>query len=93
MSKKIELERKDREDYILTAAAFKQLTLRYGPFLVDMFANANNTKCTSFVGRHADIGSIPDTIDAFYQASWGSAFYAFPPVDDVPRALIHVLSQ
>ena len=53
-----------------------------------MFANANNIKCPSFVERHADIGSIPDTIDAFYQASWGSnAFYAFPPVDDAPRAL------
>ena len=58
-----------------------------------MFASANNTKCPSFVGRHADIGSIPDTIDAFYQASWGNAFYAFPPVDDAPRALTHILSQ
>ena len=93
MTKKIELEHLDREDYILITAAFKYLSHRYGPFLVDMFANANNTKCVSFVGRHADIGSIPETIDAFYQPSWGSAFYAFPPVDDAPRALIHVLSQ
>ena len=60
---------------------------------MDIFANANNIKCPSFVERHADIGSIPDTIDAFYQASWGSAFYAFPPVDDAPRALVHALSQ
>ena len=39
------------------------------------------------------VGSILDTIDAFYQASWGNAFYAFPPVDDAPRALVHILSQ
>ena len=49
-----------------------------------MFANAaTNTKCTKFTGRHADIGSAPDTIgDALYQPSWGHAFYASPPVDD-----------
>ena len=93
MSKKIELERLDREDYILNTAAFKYLSHCYGPFLVDMFANANNTKCVHFVRRHADNGSIPETIDAFYQPSWGSAFYASSPVDDAPCALVHILSQ
>ena len=95
MSKKIELERLDREDYILNTAAFKYLSHRYGPFMVDMFTKANNTKCIHFVGRHADIGSIPETIDAFYQPCWGSAFYAFPPpaVDNAPRALVHIMLQ
>ena len=81
-SKKIELERLNIEDYTLVAKTFKHLTALYGTFEVDMFASAINTKCVHFIGRHADIRSIPSTIDAFFQPYWGRAFYAFPPVDD-----------
>ena len=92
-SKKVELERLDLEDYTLSTNAFQRLTSLYGPFKIDMFANAINTKCHHFIGRHADIGSTPSTIEAFFQPYWGQAFYAFPPVDDAPRALAHILSQ
>ena len=93
MSRQDELETRDIEDYTLSPSVFAHLSSCYGPFDVDMFANAANTKCANFIGRHADIGSIPDTIDSFYQPSWGTAFYAFPPVDDSPRALKHILAQ
>ena len=88
-SKKVELERLDLEDYVLTTSTFRHLTALYGTFEVDMFASAINTKCPQFIGRHADIGSIPSTIDVFFQPYWGKTFYAFPPVDDAPRALAH----
>ena len=79
-SKKVELERLDLEDYTLSSRAFKLLTSRYGIFEVDMFANAVNTKCPQFIGRHADIGSIPSTIDAFFQPYLlGQSFLCFPP--------------
>ena len=93
MSKTIVQERLDQEDYTLHPDTFRRLIKLYGPFLIDMFANAINTKCPVFVSRHADIGSTPNTIDAFFQSYWGKAFYAFPPVDDAPQALLHILSQ
>ena len=93
MSKTIVQERLDQEDYTLHPDTFQRLVNLYGPFSIDMFANANNSKCHVFVSRHADIGSAPDTIDAFYQPCWGKSFYAFPPVDDAPQALSFILSQ
>lgn len=32
--------------------------------------HACNTKCQQFIGRHADIGSVPETIDASGTLSW-----------------------
>ena len=83
----------DIEDYRLSGTAFSSLQLLYGHFSIDMFANADNAKCPRFVSRHADVGSLPGSIDAFYQPSWGTSFYAFPPVDDAYRALEHILAQ
>jgi len=83
----------DVEDYQLTDEAFNQLQLLYGKFNRDMFANAENAKCPLYVSRHADVGSQPGNIDAFYQPIWGPNFYAFPPVDDSYKALEHILHQ
>ena len=83
----------DIEDYRLSVTAFSSLQSLYGHFSIDMFANADNAKCPRFVSRHADVGSLPGSIDAFYQPSWGTSFYAFPPVDDAYRALEHILAQ
>ena len=49
--------------------------------------------CPHYVSRLADIGSTPSCIDAFFQPHWGTAFYAFPPVDDAYLALEHILQQ
>ena len=45
------------------------------------------------VATLADIGSTPICIDALLQSHWGTAFYAFPPVDDAYLALDHILQQ
>ena len=93
MSRQEELEIQDIEDYTLSDLVFQRLSLDYGGFTIDMFANASNAKCQQFINRHADIGSVPETIDAFFQPYWGQSFYAFPPVDDAPKALKMILNQ
>ena len=93
MSRQEELETQDIEDYTLSDPVFQQLSNCYGDFSIDMFANASNAKCRLFINRHADIGSVPKTIDAFCQPYWGQSFYAFPPVDDAPKALKMILNQ
>ena len=83
----------DTKDYRLKTEIFTRLSALYGIFDIDMFANADNSLCPSYVSRLADIGSTPSCIDAFFQPHWGTAFYAFPPVDDAYLALDHILQQ
>ena len=93
MSRQFQHAFTDIEDYRLSATAFSSLQSLYGVFSIDMFANSDNAKCSRFVSRHADVGSLPGSIDVFSQPSWGTSFYAFPPVDDAYRALEHILAQ
>ena len=93
MSRQFQQAFTDIEDYRLSATAFSSLQSLYGVFSIDMFANSDNAKCSRFVSRHADVGSLPGSIDVFSQPSWGTSFYAFPPVDDAHRALEHILAQ
>ena len=58
MSRQEELEIQDIEDYTLSDPVFQNLSVYYGGFTIDMFANTSNTKCRQFINRHADIGSV-----------------------------------
>ena len=93
MSRQYLLALQDTEDYRLKPEIFSHLAALYGNFDVDMFANADNSLCSQYVSRLADIGSTPSCIDAHFQSHWGTAFYAFPPVDDAYLALDHILQQ
>ena len=78
MSRQFQQAFTDIEDYRLSATAFSSLQSLYGVFSIDMFANSDNAKCSRFVSRHADVGSLPGSIDAFTNVLGVHLFTLFP---------------
>lgn len=64
-------------EWELAPKAFKQISKKFGPFSIDLFASAGNTKCSIFCSRFPDPKAT--FVDAF-TISWSKKkFYAFPP--------------
>jgi len=78
-------------EWSLSEQAFNLVEKKFGPFDIDLFASAINTKCDLYVSWLPDPASW--AIDAF-TLSWNSFyFYAFPPFILVIRALRKIVNE
>ncbi|KYN28682.1 hypothetical protein ALC57_01935, partial [Trachymyrmex cornetzi] len=78
-------------EWSLSTRAFNLLEKGFGPFDIDFFASAINTKNELYVSWLPDPGSW--AIDAF-TLSWTSFnFYAFPPFILIPKVLRKIVDE
>ena len=78
-------------EWSLSDEAFGEVSRRWGPFDVDLFATALNTKCPVYVSWLPDPGSW--MVDAF-TLSWSDLnFYCFPPFILIPRILRKIIDD
>ena len=75
----------DIDNWEVTDRVFESLNDMWGPFTIDRFANARNTKVARFNSRFFELGSLG--VDAF-QFDWGGENnYIVPPVSMISRAI------
>jgi hypothetical protein len=75
----------DTDNWEIERQDFENLNNLFGPFSIDLFATAANSKCEKFYTRAAERGA--QGVDAFCQNWSGECAYAAPPVTFVMRTI------
>jgi hypothetical protein len=75
----------DSDNWEITESDYVQLSARFGPFSIDLFATSANAKCERFYSKSFEGGTLG--VDSFAQKWAGECAYAAPPVSFVMRTI------